>query len=245
MPSPTSTTPAPSPGPDEHVRRLGRAAAAGGSATTCRSSAPTTSPSTWPARGGSARGRGCSAIASASSSVRPSARCSGRVGARRLARAIARSLRGTRGRARTSQMSSAPDCTNTDAPPWRQSAPGPRCPMSTRRPSRKGAIRVGRCASTSRPRRCTGRSAAASARRSRCRSGSIASTSELGQCRPAKRLQLIQERLDLNAELEAAGTKVDLTGLEEEFVKAASGLQPAARASPTRRGASSAWSRPC
>jgi len=38
---------------------------------------------------------------------------------------------------------------------------------------------------------------------------------------PLKRLQLIQERLDLNAELEALGTKVDLTGLEQEFVAAA------------------------
>ena len=36
-----------------------------------------------------------------------------------------------------------------------------------------------------------------------------------------KRLQLIQERLDLTAELEAVNTKVDLTALEDEFVKAA------------------------
>ena len=36
-----------------------------------------------------------------------------------------------------------------------------------------------------------------------------------------KRLQLIQERLDLTAELEAADTKVDLTELESGFVSAA------------------------
>jgi hypothetical protein len=44
---------------------------------------------------------------------------------------------------------------------------------------------------------------------------------ELASADPLKRLQLIQERLDLKAELEAAGTKVDLTGLEKEFVGAA------------------------
>ncbi len=37
---------------DQHVRGLGGEAARGGSGSTCRSSAPTTSPSTWPARGG-------------------------------------------------------------------------------------------------------------------------------------------------------------------------------------------------
>ena len=36
-----------------------------------------------------------------------------------------------------------------------------------------------------------------------------------------KRLQLIQERLDLSAELETASEKVDLSGLEQEFVDAA------------------------
>ncbi len=36
-----------------------------------------------------------------------------------------------------------------------------------------------------------------------------------------KRLQLIQERLDLKAELGRVGTKVDLTELEQEFVSAA------------------------
>jgi hypothetical protein len=44
---------------------------------------------------------------------------------------------------------------------------------------------------------------------------------ELASADPLKRLQLIQERLDLKAELESAGTKVDLTGLEKEFVGAA------------------------
>jgi hypothetical protein len=44
---------------------------------------------------------------------------------------------------------------------------------------------------------------------------------ELVTADPLKRLQLIQERLDLKAELDAAGEKVDLTGLEKEFVDAA------------------------
>lgn len=44
---------------------------------------------------------------------------------------------------------------------------------------------------------------------------------ELRSADALKRLQLIQERLDLNAELEAAGSKVDLTELEQEFVDAA------------------------
>ena len=37
----------------------------------------------------------------------------------------------------------------------------------------------------------------------------------------ARLSQLIQERLDLNSELAAAGEKVDLSGLEQEFVDAA------------------------
>jgi hypothetical protein len=44
---------------------------------------------------------------------------------------------------------------------------------------------------------------------------------ELASADPLKRLQLIQERLDLTAELEAASEKVDLSGLEKEFVAAA------------------------
>lgn len=44
---------------------------------------------------------------------------------------------------------------------------------------------------------------------------------ELAAADPLKRLQLIQARLDLKAELEAAGEKVDLSGLEQEFVGAA------------------------
>jgi len=44
---------------------------------------------------------------------------------------------------------------------------------------------------------------------------------ELAKADPMKRLQLIQERLDLKAELDTVGAKVDLTDLEEEFVKAA------------------------
>jgi len=44
---------------------------------------------------------------------------------------------------------------------------------------------------------------------------------ELVSADPLKRLQLIQERLDLKVELDATGEKVDLTGLEKEFVAAA------------------------
>lgn len=44
---------------------------------------------------------------------------------------------------------------------------------------------------------------------------------ELLNADPLKRLQLIQERLDLTAELETTGSKVDLTGLENDFIEAA------------------------
>lgn len=44
---------------------------------------------------------------------------------------------------------------------------------------------------------------------------------ELAAADPLKRLQLIQERLDLKAELDVAGEKVDLTGLEQDFIHAA------------------------
>lgn len=44
---------------------------------------------------------------------------------------------------------------------------------------------------------------------------------ELVSADPLKRLQLIQERLDLKDELERAGQTVDLSGLEQEFVDAA------------------------
>jgi len=44
---------------------------------------------------------------------------------------------------------------------------------------------------------------------------------ELAAADPLKRLRLIQERLDLKAELEATDEKVDLTGLEAEFIGAA------------------------
>ena len=46
---------------------------------------------------------------------------------------------------------------------------------------------------------------------------------ELASVDPLKRLQLTQERLDLDAELGALGTKIDLSGLEAEFVSAAGG----------------------
>lgn len=44
---------------------------------------------------------------------------------------------------------------------------------------------------------------------------------ELVSADPLKRLQLIQERLDLTAERDAANETVDLSGLEGEFVAAA------------------------
>jgi len=43
----------------------------------------------------------------------------------------------------------------------------------------------------------------------------------LKAARPLERVQLAQERIDLRAELEKLGTKVDLSKLEERFVKAA------------------------
>jgi len=46
---------------------------------------------------------------------------------------------------------------------------------------------------------------------------------ELASADPVKRLNLIQERLDLLQELESLETTVDLSGLESEFVKAAKG----------------------
>jgi uncharacterized protein YicC (UPF0701 family) len=58
---------------------------------------------------------------------------------------------------------------------------------------------------------------------------------ELASADPLKRLQLIQERLDLENELEHANTKVDLTDLEAEFVRAAADYS-------TRKGISyAAW----
>jgi hypothetical protein len=44
---------------------------------------------------------------------------------------------------------------------------------------------------------------------------------EMVDADPVKRLELIQERLDLKAELEAGSATVDLSALEAEFVKAA------------------------
>lgn len=44
---------------------------------------------------------------------------------------------------------------------------------------------------------------------------------DLASADPLKRLRLIQERLDLSAELAVAGERVDLSGHEEEFVGAA------------------------
>src|SRR6478735_4161796 len=48
-------------------------------------------------------------------------------------------------------------------------------------------------------------------------------TSELPTADPLKRLQLTQEQLDLEAELAAGETTVDLSALEEDFIAAASG----------------------
>jgi hypothetical protein len=46
---------------------------------------------------------------------------------------------------------------------------------------------------------------------------------ELASADPVKRLNLIQERLDLLQELESLETTVDLSGLEADFVKSAKG----------------------
>jgi hypothetical protein len=44
---------------------------------------------------------------------------------------------------------------------------------------------------------------------------------DLGSADPLKRLQLVQERMDLEQQLESAGASVDLDQLEKDFVKAA------------------------
>jgi hypothetical protein len=46
---------------------------------------------------------------------------------------------------------------------------------------------------------------------------------QLAGADPLTRLQLVQERMNLQAELEAKQTKVDLSALERDFVKAAKG----------------------
>ena len=46
---------------------------------------------------------------------------------------------------------------------------------------------------------------------------------EIGKADPLQRLQLVQERMDLERQIETAGTPVDLTELERDFVKAAAG----------------------
>ena len=46
---------------------------------------------------------------------------------------------------------------------------------------------------------------------------------ELGTANPVKRLQLVQERLDLTAELDAGSETVDISALEADFVAAAKG----------------------
>jgi hypothetical protein len=57
----------------------------------------------------------------------------------------------------------------------------------------------------------------------------------LSDADPVNRLNMVQERMDLEAELEAMGTKVDMTALEGEFVRVA-------RSYSTRRGISyAAW----
>jgi hypothetical protein len=47
--------------------------------------------------------------------------------------------------------------------------------------------------------------------------------SELGSAEDLKRLQLVQERINLQKELAAGEDKVDLAALEKEFVKSAKG----------------------
>ena len=46
---------------------------------------------------------------------------------------------------------------------------------------------------------------------------------ELGAAEPLKRVQLVQEQLDLGAELDVMGATTDLAALEAEFVAAAKG----------------------
>jgi hypothetical protein len=46
---------------------------------------------------------------------------------------------------------------------------------------------------------------------------------QLPDADPVKRLQLIQDRMDLHAELQSSENKADLEGLEAEFVEAAKG----------------------
>ena len=47
------------------------------------------------------------------------------------------------------------------------------------------------------------------------------SATEVETAAPVQQLQLVQERMDLEAELEAMQTKVDLSELEDEFVAVA------------------------
>src|SRR4051812_48233967 len=46
---------------------------------------------------------------------------------------------------------------------------------------------------------------------------------ELPVADPLRRLQLVQEQMDLEAELSASGDKVDLSALEKQFTKVAAG----------------------
>jgi hypothetical protein len=46
---------------------------------------------------------------------------------------------------------------------------------------------------------------------------------EMDKADPLLRLQLVQERMDLERQIETAGTTVDLTELEQDFIKAAAG----------------------
>lgn len=48
-------------------------------------------------------------------------------------------------------------------------------------------------------------------------------TSELSDAAPVQRLQLVQERIDLEAELESMEDVVDLSALENDFVDVANG----------------------
>jgi uncharacterized protein YicC (UPF0701 family) len=60
-------------------------------------------------------------------------------------------------------------------------------------------------------------------------------STKLADASPLQRLQLVQERMDLRAELQQLGAKVDLSALERQFTKAA-------RAYSERKGISyAAW----
>ena len=68
---------------------------------------------------------------------------------------------------------------------------------------------------------------------------------QLDQGSALQRLQLVQERMDLQRELEQMGSTVDLSALEAGFVEAGRQVLPSAKASRTPRGANWACQPTC